>query len=666
MIRCMTLFLVLLLIAPAEGIQLNHSTEPTEHAPPGESRSGLDLIKLILDEHDQSVHSLPAKTKDDHSEPLEIDTPISVLKSARTPPSTLPEDERTSAERDAADVVVEKPEHVAQLETLASETQSPQMQASDTVVDIETESQVAAAPVAARPSDSKHCAESAVPSHNIVDFVRTKWVGGGLMAVLILNIATQSYLLYGYLTESSNIVIERRSPMLVTIHVVLGTLMSVLVYTLACVGFNVAHKHDNFAVVMRFCIWTQSFFSPMLAVATISRVLRLRAMARHNEEKPAAAELMPLHSSRSDSSYSNGLDLFMMEGKMIRIRSELSERRYSHFAGALGFVVFLYSTLFYLFALGKCEVDVIQSYNAVSMCLLSMLAMGIWCCMMLWSSGDTNGALEAFEVRDELTGMIIAHMLLGGAQLAAFAIFAMPGLVGDQGFAIAYVVWAYIGVLWPLLVSYTQLYRPLALHEGIERYRSKISKNESAFQKAFTLKEYRERFFQYLDLEFSTELWLFWTDVERFRSLGESATAGTSLSEAARVLFNKYARPGAALDVELDRDLQLESSWNMHTMSSDATMFDAAQNAVYVKMLCAFPRYLHFKFLHPDVLPEPVSSEMRPPDKALPTVQKIVDIQDVPKSAAVQVRPVSDPAPASHPQREEPHKPLLESDTGDA
>merc|ERR1712093_582363 len=94
-----------------------------------------------------------------------------------------------------------------------------------------------------------------------------------------------------------------------------------------------------------------------------------------------------------------------------------------------------------------------------------------------------------------------------------------------------------------------------------------------------------------------------------------------------------------------------------HTMSSDATMFDAAQNAVYVKMLCAFPRYLHFKFLHPDVLPEPVSSEMRPPDKALPTpdaqpdtplstVQKIVDIQDVPKSAAVQVRPVSDPAPA--------------------
>ena len=53
MIRCMTLFLVLLLIAPAEGIQLNHSTEPTEHAPPGESRSGLDLIKLILDEHDQ-------------------------------------------------------------------------------------------------------------------------------------------------------------------------------------------------------------------------------------------------------------------------------------------------------------------------------------------------------------------------------------------------------------------------------------------------------------------------------------------------------------------------------------------------------------------------------------------------------------------------------------
>ena len=122
-------------------------------------------------------------------------------------------------------------------------------------------------------------------------------------------------------------------------------------------------------------------------------------------------------------------------------------------------------------------------------------------------------------------------------------------------------------------------------------------------------------------------------------------------------------------------------------MSSDATMFDAAQNAVYVKMLCAFPRhaharrallracmhmrartrtcahlrvracmhacirmrshertharahtrsmfvrlhacahihrYLHFKFLHPDVLPEPVSSEMRPPDKALPTVSLV-------------------------------------------
>ena len=55
----------------------------------------------------------------------------------------------------------------------------------------------------------------------------------------------------------------------------------VLVYTLACVGFNVAHKHDNFAVVMRFCIWTQVMVFPLLGIRphTALKILSLHCIA---------------------------------------------------------------------------------------------------------------------------------------------------------------------------------------------------------------------------------------------------------------------------------------------------------------------------------------------------------------------------------------------------
>merc|ERR1712054_384075 len=79
-------------------------------------------------------------------------------------------------------------------------------------------------------------------------------------------------------------------------------------------------------------------------------------------------------------------------------------------------------------------------------------------------------------------------------------------------------------------------------------------------------------------------------------------------------MYNKFIRNGAMLDVRLDEDLVLESSWNMHSLEVIGSgMYDAAQNAVYVKMLCAYPRYLHFIALNPGVLPQPPKISASPP-----------------------------------------------------
>jgi len=423
------------------------------------------------------------------------------------------------------------------------------------------------------------------PPKELNTLLDTEWLRISLVALTALQLVVQLYLLPAYLRDRDDMFLSSRSPILTAMHSISGIIMSVL----SCVGYTAAMQ--SFSVVMMIYIWMQSFLVPLLAVPTALRAHRLLCTWRLNGAKTAASELMPLMADKSQVGFAS---IFQIESKMVQSRLDASESRHVQLACWGGVILLLYSLMWYCLTLGRCTVSIIQAYNAMAITALSIT----W---LLISVFRVRHITDAFRIRNELYALLAIHTLFGGAQLAAFVIICTPTHMPELAVAVAYVSYAYIGVLWPLFCAYSQLMFPLGLRKRIERYRTKIAKNEMAFRNRFDDPVHREIFFKYLDLEFASELWLFWKDVEVFRTLAGPST----IREAARVMYNKYCRDGAMLDVKLDYDLQLESSWNMHSMSTGPQMYDVAQNAVYVKMLSAFPRYLHFVALNAAILPKP-------------------------------------------------------------
>jgi len=60
----------------------------------------------------------------------------------------------------------------------------------------------------------------------------------------------------------------------------------------------------------------------------------------------------------------------------------------------------------------------------------------------------------------------------------------------------------------------------------------------------------------------------------------------------ARNIYNKYLRDGSMMDVSLDHAVQMETGYAL-TSNVTTYLFDAAQDAVYVKMSQIYPRFVH-------------------------------------------------------------------------
>jgi hypothetical protein len=421
-------------------------------------------------------------------------------------------------------------------------------------------------------------------SPELNDYLNENAARASMIGFTCLQLVIQLYLLPSYLNSRESIYIRNRSPILVAIQSVGGMALSVL----CCVGFSSAEvKYES---ILKLFVFLQSFLVPLIALLTALRSLRLAAMFKLNCAKISASETMPLTTEKSQSGWSS---VFQVESKMIQSVAAASETRFLQLTVWSTIVLLLYSVMWVFLAEGKCDMQLVQTYNAIGVSALSIGGLMIGVVQL-------NGTREAFRMAYELKMTAFLHILFAVPQLAAFCLFTID-LVASDISAIAYVTYASIGVVWPITTACVQLYFPLALQERVDRYRRKVSKNEAAFRARFDDKANREVFFAYLDLEFCSELWLFWKEVEAFRTLSPAV-----LRTAARVMYNKFIRNGAMLDVRLDEDLVLESSWNMHSLEVIGSgMYDAAQNAVYVKMLCAFPRYLHFVALNPGILPQP-------------------------------------------------------------
>lgn len=430
---------------------------------------------------------------------------------------------------------------------------------------------------------TENCVVPLDHSQELKQLLNMDWLRFGLVVLAALQLILQLYFLPAYLKDRQDMYITSRSPILTVIHSVCGIVMSIL----ACVGFVAALQ--NFRIVMMVQIWMQSFLVPFLAVPTGLRALRLLSMWRLNSAKKAASELMPLIPDKNQVGFAS---MFQIEAKMIQSHDDSSEARHVQLACWGATILLLYSIMWYCLSLGRCTVSLVQVYNAIAMNVLSML----WLAFCLFRIRHIT---DAFRIRNELYAVFWAHLLFSSLQLAAFIVISHSNIMPAVATRVGYLSYAIVGTVWPVFAVYSQLVFPLQLRKRVERYRSKVAKNEMAFRSRFDDPVQREIFFKYLDLEFSAELYLFWRDVEVFRSLPAASTR-----EAGRIIYTKYARDGAMLDVKLDKDLQLESSWNMQSASIGPDMFDVAQNAIYVKMLSAFPRYLHFVALNPTVLPK--------------------------------------------------------------
>merc|ERR1711998_819081 len=314
-------------------------------------------------------------------------------------------------------------------------------------------------------------------------------------------------------SRESAIYIRNRSPILVAIQSVGGMALSIL----CCVGFSSAEvKYES---ILKLFVFLQSFLVPLIALLTALRSLRLAAMFKLNCAKISASETMPLTTEKSQSGWSS---VFQVESKMIHSVAGASETRFLQLTIWSTIVLLLYSVMWVFLAEGKCDMQLVQTYNAIGVSALSIggLIIGVL---------QLNGTREAFRLAYELRTTALLHILFAVPQLAAFCLFTID-IVSSNISAIAYVTYASIGVVWPIGTACVQLYFPLALQERVDRYRRKVSKNEAAFRARFDDKANREVFFAYL---------------------------------------------------------VLESSWNMHSLEVIGSgMYDAAQNAVYVKMLC--------------------------------------------------------------------------------
>lgn len=436
-------------------------------------------------------------------------------------------------------------------------------------------------------SKSHDCDQLPLPKSQIDEIMDYDWLKGGLIGLACIHLAVQLYLLPVFIKERNNVFMRHRSPLLTALGCICGMFVSVL----SCAGYNMLSV-PQYQTVMKLYVMLQNFFFPALIVPVCLRAWRVVALHKLNQDKSQAAALMPLELDKTKSGFGS---VYEAEILMISRRKEVSEIRYIQLAVWAMALILLYSLMWYFLGVGDCIAADIQTYNSLAVGAIALACM-VGCTLRV------RRTVEAFKIKREVYVGCLLHLILGSAVLVSFAFVRLPKLMDGKHQIAAFAAYHYILITWLLLSVVFTVSLPLILWRNVERYKQRLVNMEKDFRMRFKDRAHREVFFRYLELELSSELYLFWEEIEAFRSLPK----GGGQREAARIIYNKFIRDGAMLEVGLDYDLQLESSWNLHSTIS-ADMYDVAQDAIYVKMLRAYPRYLHFIALNPDVLAEPLS-----------------------------------------------------------
>jgi len=313
---------------------------------------------------------------------------------------------------------------------------------------------------------------------------------------------------------------------------------------------------------------------PVLLQAPLLKVGRLIALTnleRAKAELVGGTPLAPLR--RSKSEYAEG------EFKLLATKNGLSIGSHHLWAFVPLVLTWLGYALLWIFALRCLSWVGINSLLVMGHNLVLSLVLLV---PTLRGLGDIE---DVFSLRFELCLLCTCSLLLFLAQLWAFSwlVWAEPNIAFIWNSVYHVVVLSCLASMAIATLSVPVLCMPRA--PTPERPGGAASKQLRSLLAHPTGVAHLKAFLQ---ANFLSEYYLFWRDVEEFRTL----KPGTDLmTEAAKWINGAYVRAGAALDVRLDYVQQLQVG---HAIGSGVrpTMFDSVQETIFSRMCQLFPLFL--------------------------------------------------------------------------
>jgi len=339
---------------------------------------------------------------------------------------------------------------------------------------------------------------------------------------------------------------------------------------------------SNFASIMSVYEWTQNVSLPLFLIPTFFRIIRLRSLFATHMAKMHGAASWPVEqvSSSRDRQY-------QIESQMLHDRRQNGELRYAkHLVWMLMFL-FAYASI-WQWTIKRCTL-LRTSDTLITLGLGLTLVVGL--VMVCFSIRHVR---EAFAIKAELYMLVTLSVLFQLAQL--LIVYELQG-ESVHAFSSAFPLegtYHYMLAAWiftSFLVSVGMLY--LSVRQPPKMVSSAYDEIFDSFSDFFDNAICRRYFEDYLALEWKSHLLLFWQDAEAYRiRFAEQKNADQKMSVVARNIYNKYVRDGSMVDVQLHHSLQMETGYCV-TSGVTAHLFDAAQDAVYVKMSQIYPRFLY-------------------------------------------------------------------------
>lgn len=406
----------------------------------------------------------------------------------------------------------------------------------------------------------------------------------GALVLILFGVSATQLISMGRYRADPNLM--PRSPKLLALSCVWGVLVSLLVMASTFVG-------GSFDLVLGTFLWSMNFAAPLKMAMQWCRMSRLIKLCKLHAKRVEWSSAVPVYTKPSLESVqapNDGDAMFRARDALLDFERQLTEARPStrekHFFQLLlvGAAICAGASCAVQLAVPQCTLfdNAVVGIAAASLLPTLLSLAQVWQCFQL------RAEQEAFMLKIEfalITAVNVAYILsqVIGGLLLANGKATLVLLI--QAHAVSTATWLLISAVVPLSCMH------FSLRKGKVRYIQN-------FDDFFAVPISRQFFAEYLAMELHSELFLFWEDVEAFKSISDSssseaaADAQSRLECMARNLHAKYIRAGSLMDVQLDGVLRQEVAFRVNTSIVTKTVFDGTQAAVAEKLQSTYIRFL--------------------------------------------------------------------------